>query len=190
MFIVLILVIFRVPIMEKIGGVLVYQDELKPSDAIVVLTGSRTGDRIEEAVRVFNEGMGKVIIFSGYSYYPGMDSNIGMKNYAIQLGVQEEKIITEKSDEENSTWGEAISNLKQLERLQAKSFILVTSNFHTRRSHWVYERAIQKLQLDITFRVQPSPDPETPFPDWWEARTGQKNVFNEYIKFLYYFISY
>ena len=185
-----LLFIFKTPVLEKIGSNLVYQTELVPSDAIVVLAGSPTGNRIEEAVRIFDKGMGKVIVFSGYTYYPGMDSHIGMKQYAIKLGVPEDKIVTEKATGENSTWGEALANLKQLERLKAKSLILVTSSYHTRRSHWVYERAIKNLNLDIALLVQSASDPRVPYPGWWKIRSGKKNVFNEYIKLLYYLIVY
>ncbi len=188
--VILILYIFKTPVLEKIGSALVYQSELVPSDAIVVLAGSNTGNRMEEAVRIFNKRMGKVIVFSGYTYYPGMVSHVGMKQYAIKLGVPEGKIVAEKATGENSTWGEALFNLKQLERLQAKSFILVTSSFHTRRSHWVYQRAIKKLEMDLILRVQPAPDPKVPYPEWWKVRTGQKFVFVEYLKFLYYIATY
>jgi uncharacterized SAM-binding protein YcdF (DUF218 family) len=190
LFAALVLFVFRAPVLEKIGTHLVFQDELKPSDAIVVLVGSHSGNRMEEAVRVFEKGMGKVIVFSGYTYYPGMDSHFGMKQYAIKLGVPEDKIVTEKAAGENSTWGEALANLEKLERLKAKSFILVTSSFHTRRSHWVYERAIKSLNMDIILRVQPAADPKVPYPEWWKIRSGKKYVFNEYIKFLYYLIVY
>jgi uncharacterized SAM-binding protein YcdF (DUF218 family) len=186
----IILFVFRAPVFEGIGSFLVFQDELEPSDAIVVLAGSYTGNRIEEAVRIFDKGMGKVLVFSGYSYYPGMDSHRGMKEYAIKLGVPDDKIIAEKATGEISTWGEALANIKLLERLKAKSLILVTSSFHTRRSHLVYERAIKSLNMDITLRVQPAYDPKVPYPGWWEIRSGKKIVFQEYIKLFYYFISY
>jgi uncharacterized SAM-binding protein YcdF (DUF218 family) len=190
LFVTLALFIFKSPLLEKIGTNLVYKTEIVVSDAIVVLAGSQTGNRMEEAVRVFDKGMGKVIVFSGYTIYPGMDSHIGMKQYAMKLGVPEDKIVTEKATGEISTWGEALSNLKKLKDLKAKSFILVTSSFHTHRSHWVYERAIKSLNMDIVLRVQPAADPKVPYPGWWKIRSGQKSVFIEYIKFLYYVITY
>jgi uncharacterized SAM-binding protein YcdF (DUF218 family) len=189
-FVVLVAFIFRAPLLEKIGSNLVYQTELVPSDAIVVLAGSHTGNRMEEAARIYNKGMGKVIVFTGYTYYPGMNSNVGMKKYAIKLGVPEENIFTEMGTGEDSTWGEALSNLRQLQHLKAKSFILVTSSYHTRRSYSVYERAIKKLNMDIDIRVQPAPDRRVPIPGWWKVRTGKKEIFYEYIKTLYYSIAY
>jgi uncharacterized SAM-binding protein YcdF (DUF218 family) len=187
----IILFVFRAPVFEKIGNFLVFQDELEPSDAIVILTGSSTGNRIEEAVRLFDKGMGKILVFSGYSYYPGMDSHRGMKQYAIKLGVPDDKIVTEKATGEISTWGEAVANIKLIKRLKVKSLILVTSSFHTRRSHWVYESVIKSLNMmDITLRVQPAYDPKVPYPGWWKIRSGKKMVFDEYIKLFYYFIAY
>jgi uncharacterized SAM-binding protein YcdF (DUF218 family) len=190
LFLCLVFFIIRVPLLERIGSNLVIQDEIKPSDAIVVLAGSHTGNRMDEAVRVFNKGMGKVLVFSGYPYYPGMDSHFGMQQYAIKHGIPKEKIAMEKATGERSTWGEALSNLKQLEQLKARSFILVTSSFHTRRSKWVYERSIEKLNMDISFSVQSAPDPTVPYPAWWKARSGQKKIFNEYLKLAYYYIVY
>lgn len=190
LFATLVLFVFRAPVLEKIGSSLIYQDELKPSDAIVVLAGSHTGNRIEEAVRIFEMGMGKVLLFSGYPSYPGMYSHVGMRQYAIKLGVPDDKIVVKKATGEISTWGEALANLKLLEKLKAKSFILVTSSYHTRRSRWVYERAIKSLNMDIALLVQPAPDPKVPFPEWWKIRSGKKNIFIEYLKVLYYLITY
>ena len=190
LFLAIILFVFKTQVFEEIGSFLVFQDELEPSDAIVVLTGSNSGNRIEEAIRVFDKGMGKVLVFSGYSYYPGMDSHRGMKQYAIKLGVPDDKIVAQKATGEISTWGEALANIKLLESLKAKSLILVTSSFHTRRSHWVYERAIKSLKMDITLLMQPAYDPTVPYPRWWETRSGIIKVFLEYIKLFYYFIAY
>ena len=92
-FVFLIIFIFKVPLLEKIGDSLVYKSKLVPSDAIVVLAGSPTGNRIEEAVRLFKKGMGKVMVFGGYSLYPGINSHDAMKKYAIRLGVPKKKII-------------------------------------------------------------------------------------------------
>ena len=93
---VVLMIFFKIPLLEKIGDNLVYRTKLVPSDAIVVLAGSPAGNRMEEAVRLFKKGMGKVIVFGVYSIYPGVNSHDVMKNYAIQLGVPEEKIITGK----------------------------------------------------------------------------------------------
>tara|TARA_B100000686_G_scaffold180648_1_gene187596 strand:+ start:2032 stop:2649 length:618 start_codon:yes stop_codon:yes gene_type:complete len=189
-FVVLIVFIFKVPLLEKIGDNLVYRSKLVPSDAIVVLSGSPAGNRIEEAVRLFKKGMGKVMVFGGYPLYPGINSHEAMKKYAIRLGMPKEKIITEKLTGEISTRGEALFNLKQLELLKAKSFILVTSSFHTRRSHRIYEIEMKKLDMELILRVQPAHDPKVPIPGWWKVHSGKREILLEYIKSFYYLLAY
>ena len=189
-FVVLFIFIFKIPILEKIGSSLVYKSKLVPSDAIVVLAGSPAGNRMEEAVRLFKKGMGKVIVFGGGPLYPGINSHDAMKKYAIRLGVPKEKIIAGKLTGEISTLGEALFNLKQLKLLKAKSFILVTSSFHTRRSHRVYEIAMKKLDMKLIFGVQPSPDPKVPIPGWWKINSGKREILFEYIKSFYYLFAY
>ena len=186
----LIIFIFKVPLLEKIGCNLVYKSKLLPSDAIVILAGSPAGNRIEEAVRLFKKGMGKVMIFGGYPLYPGINSHDAMKQYAIRLGVPKEKIIAGKLTGEISTWGEALFNLKQLELLNAKSFILVTSSFHTRRSHRIYEIAMKKLDMELIFGIQPAHDPRVPIPGWWRIHSGKREILFEYIKSFYYLLAY
>tara|TARA_B100000686_G_scaffold294317_1_gene324455 strand:+ start:69 stop:683 length:615 start_codon:yes stop_codon:yes gene_type:complete len=188
-FVVLIIFIFKIPLLEKIGDNLVYRSKLVPSDAIVVLSGSPAGNRMEEAVRLFKKGMGKVIVFGGHSIYPGLNSHDVMKKYAIRLGVPKEKIITGVMGE-ISTWGEALFNLKQLELLKAKSFIIVTSSFHTRRSHRTYKVAMKKLDMKLILRVQPAHDPRVPISGWWKVHSGKREILFEYIKSFYYLFSY
>jgi len=189
-FVVIIIFTFKDPLLEKIAYNLVYRSKLVPSDAIVVLAGSPAGNRMEEAVRLFKKGMGKVIVFGGYPLYPGINSHDAMKKYAIRLGVPKEKIITGKLTGEISTWGEALFNLKQLELLKAKNFILVTSSFHTQRSHRIYEVAMKKLGMKLIFGVQPAHDPRVPIPGWWKIHSGKREILFEYIKSFYYLLAY
>ena len=90
--------------MQKIGDALVYQDSLEPADAIVVLSGSGTGNRIEAGAHLFARGFGKVVILSSPQGYPGVSPWAAMQNYAIKLGVPK-KNITAKELEGKSVLG-------------------------------------------------------------------------------------
>ena len=148
--------------MQKIGDALVYQDPLEPADAIVILSGSGTGNRIEAGAHLFARGFGKVVIFSSPQGYPGEPPWAAMQNYAIKLGVPKKNIIAKKLEGEVSTWGEGIFNLKVLKKNSIKSLILVTSKFHTNRSHAVYEKLIADLGYDFKFIVYPAKDSRIP----------------------------
>ena len=171
------LIIFTsTPFISSISEFLVHEDKLEPAEAIVVLSGSGTGNRVEAASELFSKGFGKVMIFSGVQLYPGFYQYTLMKDYAINLGVPENKIIAKKIVGENSTWGEGIFNLKLLKENNIKSFILVTSAFHTRRAHAVYEKLIAELGYEFKYMVYPAKDPLVPIKGWWGTRRG-KNIY-------------
>jgi uncharacterized SAM-binding protein YcdF (DUF218 family) len=182
-------IFYSKPILQSISCALVHEDSLTKAEAIVVLVGSRTGNRVKEAARLYHEGFAGKLVFSGFEVYPETHSSALMKTYAQKLGVPENNIITKNTDVEVSTRGESVANLKLLEEHQIKSFILVTSSFHTRRAQLIYERSISLLGYDIKFRVSPAKDPLVPIDSWWNLRTGLKSILYEYIKSAAYYFN-
>ena len=174
-------------LLNEVSKFLVHSDTLEPAEAIIVLSGSSTGNRIEAGVILFQKGLGKIIIISGEKIYPGYHTHSLMKNHAINLGVPADKIIVSEIEGEISTWGEGIHNLQKLKENKFKSFILVTSAFHTNRAHAVYEKLINHLGYDFKFMVYPAKDNRVPINDWWKSRNGRKNIFIEYLATLNFY---
>lgn len=186
-----VLYMYPEPTLGKVSEVLVYEDALIPAEAIVVLTGSWSGNRISGGASLFHKGFGKFVIFAGYKIYPGTNLGVLMKNYAIQLGVPEENIITRYNiSGDLNTWGEGQTIIKLLEEKGIKSFILVTSKFHTRRAHAVYERLVNESNSNIKFQVYGAEDPDIPIKNWWKTRVGRKVIFMEYLKALNYMLEH
>ena len=181
--------IFSETLLIEAHRILMHEDRLIKSEAIVVLAGSWTGNRIKAAVKLYHKGFGKKLVFSGYQLYPEAFTVTLMKTYAVKLGVPENNIITSIIKEEISTKGESISNLELLKKHQIKNFILVTSAFHSRRANLVYEKTISSLGFDMDFVTHPAPDPSVPANEWWKLRTGQKIVFLEYLKSIAYYFN-
>jgi uncharacterized SAM-binding protein YcdF (DUF218 family) len=182
-------ILYSKPILQSVSHALVHKDSLTKADAIVVLTGSRTGNRVKEAVRLYNKGFADKLVFSGFEVYPETHSNTLMKTYALKLGVPEVNIIAQNTDEEVSTRGESKANLNLLKEHQINSFILVTSSFHTRRANLIYERSISLLGYEMNFWVAPAKDSLVPIDNWWNLRTGLKGIFNEYVKSVAYYFN-
>ena len=178
---------FQDRLLNEVSKFLVHSDTLEPAEAIIVLSGSLTGNRIEAGVMLFQKGLGKIIIISGEKIYPGYHTHSLMKNHAINLGVPADNIIASRIEGEISTWGEGIHNLQKLKENKFKSFILVTSAFHTNRAHAVYEKLIKHLGYDFKFMVYPAKDNRTPINDWWKSRTGRKHIFLEYLSTLNFY---
>lgn len=181
--------VFSESLLNGVSRSLIYEDPLVKVEAIVVLAGSGSGNRIKAAARLYHEGIGEKLFFSGFEMYPGTYTSTLMKNYALKLGVPEDKIITWIPDVEVSTRGESVANLELLNKENIKKFILVTSAYHTRRAKLVYDKAIVLLGYDIEFLVYPAPDPWVPVQGWWKIRTGQKGIFIEYIKSVAYYFN-
>ncbi len=184
------MIFFRDPIFNFVARSLVYEDDLQPVKAIVVLTGSKSGNRLEESVRLLENGLGKTLFFSGFQVYPGRFTNQLMIDHAHSLGITPDKIITQISRGEASTWGEAIANLNLLKQNGVHKFILVTSSFHTRRSRWVYNKLIDEMNLKMEFKVYPAKDPDFPIEGWWKSRSSRKMIFLEYLKTIAYYIEH
>ena len=181
-------VIFSEPLLKGVYQALVYEDPLVKAEAIVVLAGGN-GNRIETAARLYHEGFGQKLLFSGFRVYPGTYTSSLMKKYALKLGVPADKIITWIPDVEVSTRGESIANLELLNKNRIKKIILVTSAYHTRRAKLMYKNAVSLLGYDIEFLVHPAPDPFVPIEGWWKLRTGQKGMFLEYVKSIAYYFN-
>jgi len=180
-------IFFIKPALTEISKALVYKDFLKKSEAIIILSGGN-GHRIQTAARLYHEGFGEKLVFSGFKVYPETYTNMLMKSYAVKLGVPENKIISKISEGEVSTQGESISNLKLLKQNNIHNFILVTSAIHTRRAHLIYKRKVSLMDMDIEFSVYPAEDPNVPIQGWWKVRTAQKSIFIEYVKSLAYYL--
>ena len=181
-------IIFLEPLLSSVSRVLVHEDPLVKADAIVVLAGGK-GNRIEAAARLYREGFGEKLLFSGFRVYPETYSSSFMKTYALKLGVPEVNIITYNPDVEVSTRGESLANLELLKMNRMKKFIIVTSTYHTRRTNLIYKRAVSLLEYDVEFLVYPAPDPYVPINSWWKIRTGQKAIFFEYAKSIAYYFN-
>jgi uncharacterized SAM-binding protein YcdF (DUF218 family) len=182
-------VIFYEPLLSGVSRSLVYENPLEKSEAIVVLAGG-SGNRIEAAVKLYKEGFGEKLFFSGFRLYPETYTSSLMKKYAIKLGVSEGDIISSIPEAEVSTRGESVANLELLNKNHIKNFILVTSAYHTRRAKLMYEKAVLSLGYNIEFLVYPAPDPFVPIEGWWKLRTAQKGVFLEYIKSIVYYFNF
>ncbi len=182
--------VFKEPILLRIGDVLIHEDVLESTDGVLVLSGSMTGNRTSSGIKLYKEGLGKYLIFSGEESYFGVYSHELMKKFAMENGVPEKDIITGKIEGEISTWGEGVSNLKLMRSRGINSFILVTSKFHTYRSRLIYKQLIEESGYDMKILVYPAPDSRVPMNRWWEVRSGKVAVFLEYLKMVNLFVEH
>ena len=71
-----------------------------------------------------------------------------------------------------------------------KSFILVTSAFHSNRSRAVYEKIMLEKGYGFNMLVYPTDDPHAPIQGWWKSRKGKKHVLLEYLSTIFFMIEH
>lgn len=122
------------------------QSKLHHSDAIVAISGGDTAARTAEAVKLYQDGWAKHILFSGAALDPTSASNAAvMARLAESQGVPKSAIQLE----EHSTTTE--TNASDSAVIIAKdgyhSIILVTSPYHQRRASIAFHRSLPAVDI-------------------------------------------
>jgi uncharacterized SAM-binding protein YcdF (DUF218 family) len=115
-------------------------------DAIVAVSGGDTEARVEEAVKLFNNGWASKLILSGAAQDKTGPSNAAaMKDMAVQSGVPALSIWL---DEYSENTKENAQNTKTIfAELDIESAILVTSGYHQRRASLEFEQRNNTVKI-------------------------------------------
>lgn len=160
-----------------LGAFLVRCEDPVPADMIVVLAGDGYGHRILKAAELARQGFASRILVSGAEgYYGFYESDLAIR-FAVSRGYPPECFVA-FPHRANSTDEEARAVLPELRRLDVRSFILVTSDYHTRRAGSIF----RSLGPDFKIRVVAAPDAFFHADDWWRSRQGRKTVLLEWSK--------
>jgi len=165
--------------MAWLAGQLVVSDGLEPSDAVVSLRGSADQERtrLDEAMRVVERKYVPVLMASVDSrpYFNQTVSGI-VEEYLRHTKFPAEKLRFCENSADN-TVEEAQELLTCLRKLGATDVIVVTSEFHTRRTRMIFRRVFSGS--GITVRVHPVYDPGYWDPHWWRRRRWAKTFLIE-----------
>ena len=158
--------------------------ECRKADAIVVISGGDTTARTDEAIRLFQEGWAEYIVFSGAAADKDGPSNaVAMKEHALENGVPESQTIIEERSE--TTKQNAKEVREQLENLEIRDIILVTSGYHMRRAGLEFSR---ELTNEFTVRRHPVAHDKQWSSVWWLTPWGWWLVLGELAKIGLFYI--
>lgn len=179
------LVVIVIGLVVWIGFYLSPQSRLVSADAIVVISGGETDERVAEGVQLFNHNLAPVMIMSGAARDAGPSNAEAMKQIAIRQGVSEDKIIIEENAQDTIGNAKYVKDLIEQNKIQ--SIILVTSPYHQRRAYITFH---QYLGDQFTIINHSSADSAWRKNGWWRdawARqlTWQELQKNFYLTFLF-----
>ena len=162
-----------------LGEYLTYTEPPCKADMIVVLAGDWWGNRAIKAAELVREGWAPKVLVSGAGTVYGTNEGDLALRFLTSKGYSPEPFFNLPSPA-RSTEEEARFVVPELRRQNVHRFILVTSDFHTRRAADVYRKAAS----DLPFCVVASPDPDFSPDGWWHTREGRKTAFFEWCKTL------
>lgn len=170
------LYLFRVPILQACGHFWVSDDAPGPADAIMILGDDNLqGDRASRAAELYRAHWAPRVVASGRPLRPYISIPDLMRRDLEQRGVPESAIVTYPRPVGNTR--EEAEALRQLAVERGwRHVLVVTSNFHTRRSHFIFARV---WPHDYDFRVISAHDSGFDPDSWWRSREGVKLVFHE-----------
>ena len=171
----------------NLGKFLVESDKLEKADAIAVFSGD-SGARTERAVELLKDGYADYLILSGGKVYDDVTMAELMKKHAIKLGVDESKILID--DEASTTNENAEFTADIIEENNFRSVIVVTSDYHTRRSKLAMKKALENTLIDgEKVEVTVTPSKEEKFTTkWWTSGNSVLMVISEYLKLMGYWV--
>jgi len=171
-----VLYLARVPLLRLAGEFWVVDEPPETSDVIVVLSGDNyDAERATRAASLFKSGMAPKVMATGRALRSYATTTDLMKRDLVEHGVPESAIVpfTHKAGDTQDEAG-AVSEF--IRSHGWKKILLVTSNYHTRRSQYIYEHALPPSDQLLTVAAADSDyDPNY----WWRTRTGVKIFFHE-----------
>ena len=185
--VIVVTLILLIIIAANLGNLLIVNDELNKADAIVVFSGDN-GPRTEKGVELLKECLGDYLILSGGVVYDDVTMAELMKNHALKLGINEDKILL---DDKASTTHENAEYTKEIiEENDLKSVIVVTSEYHSRRSKLAMEKALEDTLVDgKPVEVMVANSAEEKFTSkWWTSGNSVLIVISEYLKLMGYWV--
>ena len=168
-----------------LGYALVHDDGPGKADIAVVLAGDQAGHRIEKAAQLIREGYVPATLISGPAGFYGLHESDYAIAYAVRQGFPAQWFIA-LPNSALSTREEACVVLAELRRRNVRSFLLVTSNYHSARARRTFLAAERAMGGGPAMRTVAAPDEFFRPDSWWRNREGQKTLFFEWSKTVAY----
>ena len=173
-----IIYLARSPLLRLAGSFWIVDEEPQNSDVIVILGDDNlTADRAARAAELFKSGFAPRVIASGRFLRPYASVAELEQHDLTERGVPPTAVVR-LTHYATDTREEVAVISGQLAAHGWKRVILVTSNYHTRRSRYISERL---FPAGTILRVVAARDSDYNPDAWWNTREGLKIFFHELV---------
>ncbi|MBI3804176.1 MAG: YdcF family protein [Nitrospirae bacterium] len=168
-----------------IGHFFIVSDAPTKADVILVLAGGNARDeRLLHAIKLWHEGYAPQIALSAVLADWQNDEDFPAWRHAMKLNILPKESLFVLGHKADSTREEAEVLLPLVQNYGFKRVIIVTSNYHTRRSKKVFQK--QWAGSGIHVDVSAAPDDHFHPDDWWKHRGDSRTLFLEATKTFWY----
>lgn len=172
-----LIVIFHTAILSSLGNFLVKAGPPQKAEMVVVLAGDGFGNRVLKAAELVKEGWAPKVLVSGPDgSYGNYECDLAIP-FAVKAGYPEAWFV-HAEHRARSTAEEARFLDEKLRAMGVRRIILVTSDYHTRRSGKIFHR----LAPDLEVYVVAAPDSYFNPDRWWHNREASKIFVLEWTK--------
>ena len=152
-----------------LGAFLIRTEEPFQAELVAVMSGDGFGYRLQRAAELVRQGHAPKVLVSGPAgFYGSHESDLAIA-YAVKLGYPADWFVPLPNDADSSRQ-EATVILAEIARRNVRRFMVVTSNYHTRRTGFLFRFLAPGAEL----RVLAAPDPHFSPQTWWRTRRGRK----------------
>lgn len=170
------------------------------ADAIVILSGAADhAQRARGGAEAYHSGVAATIWITDDDQRGGWDDTEKGNPYFVDrinaLLINEgvpASAIERLPGKVYGTVDEAGSVLANARDRNYKSLLIVTSDYHSLRALWTFERTAEKVAPGMEIGLARCPSGES-YPDrytWWLTPRGWRTVGAEYVKFCWYWLFY
>jgi uncharacterized SAM-binding protein YcdF (DUF218 family) len=176
-----VLLLTRTWWLAGLGYALIHDEGPAKADIAVVLAGDSYGHRIIKAGELVRDGYVPAALVSGPAGAYGLHESDLAIPFAVRHGFPAEWFIA-FPNQSLSTREEAAAILQELRRRNVRSFLLVTSDYHSARARRLFLSTERELGGGAPMRTVAAPDEFFRPNSWWRSRQGQKVAFMEWSK--------
>jgi uncharacterized SAM-binding protein YcdF (DUF218 family) len=178
--VVAVIYVLREPLLRTVGEFWVVEDPPEKADAIILLGDDNyPAERATRAAELYRAGWAPRIVASGRFLRPYASIAELMQHDLADRGVPPDAVQRMPSLAAN-TREEAVLLRRLADRQHWRRVIVVTSNYHTRRTRHIYTRVFRD-SADV--RVIAARDGGYTPAHWWRSRTGLKIFFMESVAY-------
>ncbi len=165
---------------------LVEEKALEQADAIVVMAGS-PDKRLPPAARLYHEGVAPKILLANDGVFSAWSRKHQRNLYQVEWSrkdliinkVREEDIVMLNYTASGSIYDALNTRAYVLGRDDIESLLVVTSDYHTRRTLWTFEQVFAEDDLEVGI-----------YPVSGNSNNVFKVFYLEFIKYAYYRLRY